>query len=125
MELKKVNMNTKNKRVGDCVIRAIAYAMNDTWDNIYKELCEYGFQLKDLPNSKRVYSKYLEDKGWTKYKQPRDAFNCKISISNYFANNRGIAIVTVPGHMTVVEDNHIVDIWDCSKKLISNYWIRG
>jgi len=67
----KINLNPKELKTNDCVIRAIAYAIHDSWENVYQDLCELGLKLKRMPNDKKVFEKYLDKIGWYKHKQPR------------------------------------------------------
>ena len=45
------NNNPRNKRVGDCVIRAIGKAVNQNWSDAYIGLCSEGLVFKDMPSS--------------------------------------------------------------------------
>ena len=51
-------------RVGDCVIRAISKALNQSWEKTYIDLCVQGFMMSDLPSSNAVWSSYLKHKGF-------------------------------------------------------------
>jgi hypothetical protein len=37
------NPNPCNQRVGDCVVRALCIANNDTWEETYRDLMRKGF----------------------------------------------------------------------------------
>ena len=140
------NENPKNLKTGDCVIRAIALATNQTWDKVFSDLCEIAFKKKRMPNDKLVYEDYLKKLGWEKQKQPRSVYyenGYKSTYSKYtvneFVDNLNLEkyvqvkydayIVTVANHMTSIlfKDGKfdIYDIWDCGKKSIGNYWIKG
>ena len=95
MKFEKLNLNPKGIRACDCVIRAIALATAQTWDKVYMDLCELGLKMKRVPNEKQVYEKYLEQKGWTKHKQPRayDYTNGHCSgMSKYTVNELGMVL---------------------------------
>lgn len=142
MKFEKLNLNPKGIKAGDCVIRAIALATDQTWDKVYTDLCEMGLKMKRMPNDKQIYEKYLEQLGWTKHKQPR-AYNYEqgycSGMSKYTVNeliykldgDKLIGggcphiIVSVANHLTCLEDNHgyqIMDTWDCGYKCVGNYW---
>ena len=143
--MKKLNLNPKNIKAGDCVIRAIAYATEQSWDTVYKSLCELGFKMKRMPNDKKVFHKYLDNLGWIKHKQPME-----INYDNGYADKKkkytvnelmqmiesehrglgvGKVIVSMPRHLTCIEpqDNwkyEIVDMWDCGNSKVGNYWTK-
>lgn len=143
--MEKLNMNPKGLKAGDCVIRSIAFATNQSWDKVYKDLCEVGFKLKRLPNEKQVYQKYLENIGWIKYKQPKN-FDKKLTIkeflreATFIEENARITevekilgeklIISCANHLTSARKNEngdfvLVDTWDCSFKCVGNYWAKG
>lgn len=117
------NLNPKNRKTGDCVVRAIAYATQQSWDKVYQDLCELGFKMKRMPNDKQVYEKYLDNLGWHKHKQPRKWNNFKYTVDEFIdiAPN-DVYIVSVANHLTAIGDREIKDIWDCGHKSVGNYW---
>ena len=52
----------KNKRVGDCVVRAISKALNQSWEETYIELCLLGYIMGDWGSSNAVWNAYLKSK---------------------------------------------------------------
>lgn len=121
-----LNLNPRGIKTGDCVVRAIAYATQQSWDDVYKGLVEIGLKMKRMPNEKQVYEKYLDSLGWKKQKQPRKHNGFKYTIDEFIkAAPKGIYIIKVALHLTVVVDGDIVDIWNCGRKSVGNYWIKG
>jgi len=121
----KYNMNPKGIKAGDCVIRAIAYSLDQTWEETYDDLCKLGMKMKRMPNEKQVYEKYLEQKGWVKHKQPRTSFNTKYTVFEFIEYQmERKAIISVANHLTCVDNFELVDTWDCSRKSIGNYWTK-
>ena len=124
----KLNLNPKGRKACDCVIRAIAYATQQSWDKVYKDLFEIGFKMKRVAEEKQVYEKYLEDLGWQKQKQPRTYLNTKYTVNEFckeIAASNKVYIVSVANHLTAVADKEIVDTWDCGYKSVGNYWIKN
>ena len=121
--MKKLNMNPKGIKAGDCVIRAIAYSLEQTWEETYEDLCKLGMKMKRMPNEKQVYEKYLEQKGWIKHKQPKNQFNLKYTVFEFIEYKmQRKAIISVANHLTCIDEYELVDTWDCSRKSIGNYW---
>lgn len=119
----KLNLNPKERKTGDCVVRAIAYATQKSWDDVYKRLCDIGFKMKRMPNEKQVYEKYLEEVGWTKCKQPRRWDNTKYTIDEFCKEfPKGVYVVSMANHLTAIADREIVDTWNCGRKSVGNYF---
>lgn len=134
----------KNKKTDDCVIRAIAKAINKTWEEVLTELYKISLKTGYMVNDDKCYNKYLESLGYKKQLQPRKADNTKYTGSEYCTylsvnnpnGNLGNIIAHIGGHhMTCImpinsgdEFNcryKILDIWNCSNKCIGNYWVKG
>lgn len=110
-------------RASDCVIRAIAKATNKQWEVVLTDLTEVGLKVKDVPNAKGTYNKYLEQLGYPMQKQPRKKDNTKYTAEEFAKKyNQGIYIISLANHLTVVVDGKIYDTWNCSDKSVGNYW---
>lgn len=141
----RLNLNPKGIKACDCVIRAIAYATQQSWEDVYKELSEIGFKMKRMPNEKQVYEKYLEEHGWAKQKQPRKYDLTKYDVNEFIKQSTFMMhnyesgefdkapyskqiIVSVAKHLTCItweNDNYeLCDTWDCGRKCVNNYWIK-
>ncbi len=126
------NVNPKNKINGDCVIRAIANAMNKTWDEVNEDLFKYSVKYKTVLNDKHTYEKYLKDNNWIKCKQPRKDNNKRYTGREFVdylirVNDTSNKIMLIGCHhmSSIVYKNKqlkIEDIWDCSDGCVGNYW---
>lgn len=122
----KYNNNPKNKKTGDCVIRAISFATKKSWENTYKELAELGIKNCLILNDTNNWRKYLKLLGYEQQKMPRKADNTRYTVDefcNELAKENTTYIIKVAGHITVVKDKNLYDTWDCSNKSVGNYWI--
>ncbi len=118
------NLNPKNlKSAADCVVRAIAKGIDSDWETVYQSLSLLGLKMKDMPNSDRVYRKYLEQRGYAKERQPRKSNNTKYTLEEFVEkNSKGRFIVSLANHLTVVIDGKVYDTWNCLHKTVGNYW---
>ena len=125
------NANTKNKLGGDCVVRAIATALNQSWETTVRELTELGIKKGLVLNDRKLYPKYLELKGFTQQAEPRERYdNTKMSVKRFIHLNdeylQDCVIVANVGshHVACIKDMRVHDTWDSSKETIHKYWIR-
>ena len=61
------NPNPEKNHVGDCVVRALTVAFDDTWDNAFVRLMAKAYELKDMPSSNSVWGSLLTDHGFKAY----------------------------------------------------------
>ena len=127
MEFKKENINPKGwKREGDCVVRAIAGAMNCSWESTYMRLCELGAKRCRMPNSKSTYEEYLKNNGWIKYKMPKHDDGTRYTVNELIDENSNcIMVISMANHLTYANKGVLVDTWNCGSKSVGNYWIKG
>lgn len=125
MIFEKTNLNPTGKSTSDCVVRAIMKATNQTWSKVYNDLCELGSKMFAMPNDKKVYEVYLESLGWKKQRMPKDEFGFRYPIHKLADEfPRGIMIIHVAKHLTIVKDCILFDSWDCARACVGNYWIK-
>ena len=135
------NANPKDKITTDCVVRAIAIALcadkigsGENWGKLIKQ--KWGVVLESLvQNSIKTgymyddttgYTKFIEDHyGFIKHKQPRHEDGTKFTVREFIADHpKGVYLVYMPSHMTVVINGVAYDIWDVTKShtRVGNYW---
>lgn len=118
------NRNPKNKKVGDCVIRAISLATGKTWEEVLTDLFRISLKIKDVPTDKKTYTEYLATIGYYKQPQPRKDDNTKYTIREFAQEHKkGIYVVDMANHCTCVINGKIHDLWNCGNKSVGNYWI--
>lgn len=120
------NLNFKNKKTGDCVIRAFAMASGKDYKVVAKELFDIWMETGYVLNEKRCEDKWLERNGWLKVKQPKKEDNTKYLVGEIdeLINENQNCIIRLAHHITCVVDNNLIDIWDCRYKTIGNYYIK-
>ena len=126
MDYVNYNANPKGRKTGDCVIRATCTALNEKWEDIYRDLFEFCIKRCLMIDSKNGYEAYLEHRGLKKQKMPRREDNTRYTVKEFadeLANENKTYILSIAGHMTCLKGKKLYDIWDCSGKSVGNYWI--
>lgn len=101
----------KNKRVGDCVIRAISKALDQSWEETYIELCLLGYIAGDLPSSNKIWDTYLTSRGFTRHIISAECLDC-YTINDFCEEYpQGIYIIGTGTHAVCVIDGTIYDTW--------------
>ena len=111
------NANIYNNNIEDCTIRAISVAENISWDKAYRKLSDYARQRGLMLSSVQSIESYLDDN----YKR---FCNYNITVGEFARKyNRGIYLVTMRGHITVIVNGVIIDTFDCSNRKMWCAWI--
>lgn len=119
------NVNPKNRRTGDCSTRALVSVLGISYDECLKMQTEESLKCYYDPTSKQVMERVLAKFGYVKMKQPRKPDNTKYTVGELdkLLGNK-TALVTVANHHTAVVNGSVVDIWDCRRKSVGNYYIK-
>lgn len=128
LRFKKLNVNPKGRKTGDCSTRAIAYALSITWEEALKLQCEEAIKCKWDITSRQVMERVLARYGYVKRPQPRTVNNLKYCIYDLdkciSLEERERKIVCNVAHHYVVLDGHeYVDSWDSGCKCCGNYFV--
>tara|TARA_R110000737_G_C14241292_1_gene424834 strand:+ start:91 stop:483 length:393 start_codon:yes stop_codon:yes gene_type:complete len=115
--------NFQKRKIGNCVPRAIAIALEKSYLDVWNELMDLAKENGLFPNTERCYSYYLLKYGWHKQKPQRTA-NGKMRKLKYFNSKNISAIVHTRKHLVCVKNGKILDIWNPSTYKAGSYWIK-
>lgn len=124
------NVNPKNRKTGDCAIRAVATAAGIPYEVAQKMLFEAAADTCYDYADKKCVDKVLTKLGFVKHKQPK-YINIYDQTKKYLVGEidhlislRARAVVLMANHYTAVVDHDCIDTWDCREKTIGNYWTK-
>lgn len=116
------NPNPKRKHVPDCVIRAIAIILNETWYKIYDDLYRVGREEADMPNSDAVWGRYLRMYGFDPFLLPESCPRC-VTIREFTKRfPKGRYVIGTGSHAVAVIDGDYYDSWDSGNEVPSFFW---
>lgn len=119
------NPNPRHRRVGDCVIRAISKALDQSWVESYMGICLKGLEMADLPSSNAVWGAYLRDKGFTRHLAPEDREDGIYTVEDFaHAHLKGTYILGLDGHVVCVKDGDWLDSWNSGHEVPIFYWSK-
>lgn len=121
MEFVYTNLNPFGVETDDCVSRAISLVSGCDYFDIQEKL----YLVSRLFECDRLdvccYQNLLENVfGY-------EPVYCQGMTVQEFADEHpfGVYLIRVPNHLTVVADNKLRDIWDCSQEMCSKAWFVG
>lgn len=118
----KCNINPAKKNVGDCVVRAVGIATDQSWLDVYDAICLTGRGEFDMPSSDAVWGKYLYDQGFEPFTLPRRCPRCMTVKAFCAAFPKGAYIIGTGQHAIAILDGDYYDTWDSGSQLASFFW---
>lgn len=105
------NPNPIEKRVGDCVVRAISKVLEQDWETTFVALCLQGLMMCDMPSSNSVWAAYLRHKGFKKRIIPDTCPEC-YTIKDFCEEHpHGRFVLGTGKHAVAVVDGNCFDAW--------------
>lgn len=121
---KEFNNNPRGQRVGDCAIRAVAAALNLTWERAYYLVTIKGYDMADMPSSNAVWGAVLKDHGFTRKVVPDTCPECYTAEDFCNDHPKGIYVLGFGEHTATAINGCIYDSWDSSQEVPQYYWYR-
>lgn len=119
------NANPSNKRVGDCVIRAISKALDKPWEEVYVNLCIKGFMMADLPSSNVVWGSYLKQNGFTRDVVSNECPDCYTVADFCREHPTGTYVIGTGSHAVTVKSGCYFDTWDSGHETPIYFYKKG
>lgn len=116
------NPNPLQKRVGDCVIRAIAKLTGESWEQVYIGVCMQGYLLSDMPSANHVWGAYVKSRGYRKHNLPDTCPDCYSVKSFCEEHPQGKYLLATGSHVVAVIDGNYFDTWDSGDENPLYYW---
>lgn len=118
------NPNPVGRSVGDCAIRAVAKALNKTWERAYVLIADAGYKMGDMPSSDSVWGAVLRQHGFYRRSIPNTCPDCYTAEDFFRDHPRGTYVLGFGGHVATVVDGNLYDSWDSSQEIPVYVWYR-
>lgn len=106
------NENPLENDTGDCTIRAISLATNQSWVETYIGVCVQGLLLCKMPSNNDVWGAYLQYKGFIYETIPNFCPFCYTVKEFCRENNKGTYLLGTGTHVIYAKDGDYYDSWD-------------
>lgn len=116
------NPNPKNKRVGDCAVRAISKAIGADWTDAYIGLATEGLACKDMPSSNYVWGMYLRKFGFEE-KAIENICPACTTVKQFTENHpKGRYVLATQNHVIAAIDGDYYDTWDSGEEIVIYFY---
>lgn len=118
------NPSPTGRNVGDCSVRAVAKALDTTWETAYALMALNGFQMGDMPSSNSVWGAVLRQHGFSRYAIPNTCPDCYTAEQFCLDHPKGVYVLVFSGHVATEIDGLLYDSWDSSQEIPQFYWAK-
>lgn len=114
----------KNKRWKhvDCTVRSICAATDLTWEKAYNLLSTIGLHEYVMPNDMVAYTKAITSLGFRSVKKCKKGTTKVKDIANQSKKGNKVYLCKVKNHVVCCREGNILDTWDSSDCLVTQYW---
>lgn len=110
--------------VGDCAVRAIAKALELTWEEAFARLAANGYLMGDVISSDTVWGSVLRQEGFIRAAIPNTCPDC-YTVEDFCRDHpEGVYVLKSNGHVATVIDGSLFDSWDSSRQVPIYYWTK-
>ena len=118
------NPNPVGRRAGDCAVRAVAKALDVSWETAYAMLAANGYAMGDLPNADYVWGATLRQHGFYRKALPSDCPDCYTVEEFSEEHPNGTYVLGCGNHVVTVVDGNAYDSWDSTQCVPQYAWYR-
>lgn len=114
----------KSNGVDDCSVRAVAKALDVSWETAYVMLMMAGYSMGDMPHSNVVIGAVLRQNGFSREYPPSGCPDCYTVEEFCEQNPEGTFVVFSQNHTATVVDGNLYDSWDSLGNNIIFVWYK-
>jgi hypothetical protein len=119
------NPHPSQRRIGDCVIRAISKVLDWEWNDTYTALCLQGYVMSDLPSSNQIWGAFLRKQGFIRQVVPNECPDC-YTVEDFCKDHpTGIYVLGTGSHAVAVVDGFYYDAWESGREQPIYYYEKG
>lgn len=118
------NPNPEKNHVGDCVVRALTVAFDESWDNAFIRLMAKAYEQKDMPSSNSVWGSLLTEDGFKAYMAIRPCETCLKVKTFATLHPKGLYILATGSHVVALKDGNYMDSWDSGDETVVYYFSK-
>lgn len=118
----KYNANPVANRVEDCAIRAVAVALDISWEYAFDLIAKNAKEMGNVMHSNAVFGSVLRQHGFKRFIVPNSCPDCYTLIDFCVDNPEGTYVVGLDSHVVTVIDGDYIDTFDSGSGVPIYYW---
>ena len=106
------NPNPVANRTDDCAVRAVAKALNISWEEAFALIAAMAFNMGEMMHKNAVWGAVLRQNGFYRYVVPNECPDC-YTVADFCRDHpEGLYVLAISGHVVAVEDGDWWDTWN-------------
>ena len=118
------NPNPVSRRVEDCSVRAVAKALDISWEDAFALLAKNAFQMGDMPHSNSVIGSVLRMHGFYRKAVPDECPDCYTAEDFLKEHPKGTYVLFFGNHVATAKDGTLFDTWNSLAEHPQFYWYK-
>lgn len=110
--------------VGDCTVRALAKALDISWEEAHVLLDYNSYMMGDISNSNVVLGAVLRQHGFYRDVIPNSCPDCYTANDFAMDHPTGTYVLGFGTHVAAVVDGNLYDTWNSLNEIPIYYWYR-
>lgn len=109
----------------DCAVRAVAKALDVSWEAAYSMLSANGFLMGNSNCADEVWGSVLRQHGFKRRLVPDTCPDC-YTVEEFLNDNpEGIFVIKSDNHVATAIDGVLYDSWPSQNRAVIYYWTKG
>ena len=118
----KYNANPVANNVEDCAIRAVALALNVSWDDAFDMVARMAKNMGVMPHNNAAWGAVLRQHGFQRAVIPNTCPDCYTAEDFCRDNPEGVYVLGFGTHTATAIDGKLYDTWDSSMEIPQYFW---
>ena len=116
------NANPIANRVEDCAIRAVAVAMDISWDRAFDLIARSAKAMGAVMHQNAAFGAVLRKNGFERRMVPDTCPEC-YTVKDFCRDHpNGVFIAGSESHVVAIEDGNYIDTFDSGDETVIYYW---
>lgn len=116
------NPNPVANRTDDCAVRAVAKALDISWEEAFALIAAMAFKMGEMMHKNAVWGAVLRQNGFYRYVVPNECPDCYTAEDFIRDNPSGIFVLGFDNHVATIVDGVLYDTFDSTEEIPIYFW---
>lgn len=116
------NPNPVANRTDDCAVRAVAKALNISWEEAFALIAAMAYNMGEMMHKNAVWGAVLRQNGFYRYVVPNECPDCYTAEDFIRDNPSGIFVLGFDNHVATIVDGVLYDTFDSTEEIPIYFW---